>query len=77
MTEVYGLFSDPDVYTEVNETPGPSDIVDVPAWVVTFNDLCLPSHGLIQPSFPPTGCTSDWNVVVNADTGEFVEAFNS
>ncbi len=43
---------------------------NVPAWVVTFNGVQIPSM------MPPLSYNSEMNVVFNATTGEYLEAFS-
>jgi hypothetical protein len=62
-----GLFTDKD-----QRQRGRRVIVDVPAWVITVR-TCVPIGG---PSKSKEGCASNHlNVVVNADTGRYMQAF--
>jgi hypothetical protein len=46
------------------------------AWVVTFHGYCPPRPGIV-PSPTSGTCTSDWNVIVDAESGDAVVSFNS
>jgi hypothetical protein len=70
----FGLFTDGQQRPVVDNTPGPLVYQNLPAWVVTYHDDCPPSQGLAAGSGGP--CTTDWHVVVDAKTGEFLLAFN-
>lgn len=55
---------------------GPLTFEDTSAWIVTFHDACIPYMGSIMHE-PPEGCAStELNVVINADTGEYIQAFS-
>lgn len=48
---------------------------DVPVWVITFDQACVTAHGGYASEFEACGNT-EWNVVVNAETGEYIQGFS-
>lgn len=46
----------------------------VPVWVVTFEGMCIPISG--PPGTAPGCAGNEWNVVINADTGEYIQGFS-
>ncbi|MBK5228141.1 MAG: hypothetical protein JJE05_06490 [Actinobacteria bacterium] len=49
----------------------------VPVWIVAFDKACVPQHGPALTDTEKTGCrNTEWNVVVNAETGEYIQAFS-
>jgi hypothetical protein len=65
-TITFALFDHPDL--------APSGAV--PIWLVTYSGACLPSFGAF--GHRTSGCTEGtWNVVLNADTGLFLQAYSS
>lgn len=78
----YVLFSDDAI--GVAQTPGDDNTVvlsyqNVPAWVVTFCGLDIPAVGPRMPQQLRKTRTipmnHEWNVVINANTGESIEEF--
>jgi hypothetical protein len=43
-----------------------------PAWVITYGGACVPAFGPTQTQGSETPCDSQWNVLVDATTGEFI-----
>lgn len=53
------------------------DFQNVPAWVVTFCGLDIPPHlrrGGVRPA--KVNNAHEWNVVINAETGEYMEEYS-
>ncbi len=82
--EEFGLFTDTVIRPEASSgSIGPLTFQNVPAWVVTFYGECPPENGgplASPPASPPppppaSSCTLDYHVVINANTGAFVESF--
>jgi hypothetical protein len=49
--------------------------VRIPVWIVTFDDVCVPFFG--PAGGAASGCAgSEWNVVVDADSGEYIQGFS-
>ena len=78
---VYGLFTDSDFGPVVGEegvvTPR---FVRVPVWIVTFRGLSIEPIGRFVPGTDPlpgrpSAVNTEFNVVVNALTSEYMEAF--
>jgi hypothetical protein len=69
----YVLFSD-DEYTAI-DAPGRQYLrfQRVPAWVVTFEGLSLPSRG---PPTQPAVYSHEEHIVIDAETGIYMEAFS-
>lgn len=65
-------------YTEV-KTSMDSNVVtrNIPAWLVTFHDLVMEPTGCLTANNDNTIRTvvAEMNVIINADTGEWVQAF--
>lgn len=48
---------------------------DIPAWIVTFHNVAVQTHGGFNQS-NKLNITTDMNAVINANTGEEVEIFS-
>lgn len=71
----FGLFTDTAFYESVNDTIGPPEAQNRPAWVITLYGGCLPvSHPYgASPAVPV--CTPI-HVAVDASTGQVIEGFS-
>ncbi len=80
VTAQFVLFSDEHNFTELPSGERIYHIRDVPAWLITFEGLQLRAWGDCFPN----GCSdeellrfnTELNVVIDARTGDFVEAFD-
>lgn len=53
---------------------------DTPIWDVRFFDACIPALGgaALDPSSSPSPCPpQEWHVIIDATSGEFIEAFSN
>lgn len=69
----YVLFSDDQYYSTDTQGVKQFKFQRVPAWVVTFTDVPIPSHG---PVGQPTQFNHELHVVINAETGEYMESYS-
>jgi hypothetical protein len=78
-SETFGSFTDTQAYSSTDGgATGTPTVTNVPAWLVEFSGECPLEIGGQQPAQTdsPAPCTSTWYVAVNAQTGEFIEAFD-
>jgi hypothetical protein len=77
----YILFTDD---SRGKEKPDSEDITlafqNVPAWVITFCGQAIPpfsgKHEAKRSDITPIPPSTEWNVVINAETGEYMEEFS-
>lgn len=67
------LFSDDHYYTQDSAGQKHYHFQKVPAWIVTFEGLPLPSHGKRGSAVT---FNHEAHVVINAETGEYMEMFS-
>ncbi len=62
---IYGLFSSPQL----------GQPTSVPAWVVTFEGVCLPHYGPAGNPYEPLCAATEWNVVIHGVTETLIAAY--
>lgn len=48
---------------------------DALVWILRFQNACVPVHGPPGADLPKCG-GAEWNVIVNADSGDFIAAYS-
>ncbi len=84
ITSTFGLYTDASsgvpVDAKVNPTGGSPQFVNVPAWSVTVECVCIPYYGGFSTGgevAPASGCAgAEANIVIDASTGKFLEEFS-
>ena len=56
-----------------DQSSGERLVENVPAWVVTFQDICVPFYG---PTPEPKCAGTELHVVIDSRSGEYIEAFS-
>lgn len=69
----YVLFSDDQYYSTDTQGVKQFKFQRVPAWVVTYTGVTLPSHGPVGQS---TQFNHELHVVISAETGEYMESYS-
>jgi hypothetical protein len=79
--KTFAVFTSNHVTPVVDSPSGPHQkaplFQKIPSWVVTFSHVCVPVYGISTTDAREGACAGEeLNVVINADTGELLEAYS-